>query len=89
IAIGSAPQHGDDEDYYLECLYAVEDFTDDGKDDFATWCRTLGANNAIRSEAVILYTVADKPEQRMLEGDPARAMRAKLCSKNRRSSWCR
>ena len=89
IAVGSAPQHGDDEDYYLDCLYAVEDFTDDGKDDFATWCRTLGAKNAIRSEVVTLYTIADKPEQRVLEGNSARAVRAKLCAKNRKSSWCR
>src|SRR5438093_5280042 len=47
-----------DEDMHTKCLYGVRDYTSDGLDDIATWCRTVRVKRTKTTETVTLYTVS-------------------------------
>ncbi len=83
IPIGTDGQHGDQEDYHIACLYAVRDLTNDGRDDIATYCRTIGEKTGMQAATATLYTVTPAgPEKRELGSDAAKALRQQLCTKN-------
>jgi len=65
VLIGSDIQFGEQDDFETSCLYAVRDYTGDGRDDIGNWCQTTGVKTLKVTETLFLYTVSDTGPQRI------------------------
>lgn len=80
----------EDHNYHTTCLYSVKDFTNDGRDDIATYCRTSGDENGNQAAIATLYTVTTTgPQKRILEGVEATALKKNLCKKEFKKELCK
>jgi hypothetical protein len=76
--------------FLTTCLYGVRDYTNDGWDDVATWCRTVGRRQKKLNETVSLYTISSEgPAKRTLTGNDAHEITARLCQENTHAGRCR
>jgi len=90
VVIGSDIQFGDEGDFATTCLYAVRDYTGDGRDDVTTWCRLTGLTTKKISETLFLYTVSEVGPKRIEPvGKDAVRIKRDLCRHNNANPLCR
>ena len=89
VVIGSDIQFGDEGDVATTCLYAVRDYTGDGRDDVATWCRMTGVTTRKTTETLFLYTVSEVGPKRIEPvGKDAVRIKRELCRQNNANPLC-
>jgi hypothetical protein len=89
ILVGADPEP--DGETYVRCLYGVGDYTGDGRDDVATWCRTRSVKTQqIIGDVFAIYSVSTSgPIKQVVTGSNAQTLRLQLCRQNFRASACR
>ena len=79
-----------DEEFYTRCVFGVRDFTNDGIDDIATWCREMSVKTKKSTAAHTIYTVSPAgSEKRAVAGGDARTLETELCRQNPRAVLCK
>lgn len=82
--------HGDDDDYSTTCMYSIQDMTNDGRDDIATYCQTKGHETGKQPAIATLYTVTSSgPKKRILVSVEAATLKKNLCKKNFEKRLCK
>ena len=90
VVIGSDIQFEDDGDVATTCLHAVGDYSGDGRDDIATWCRRTALATRKFAETLFLYTVSEGGPKRIEpSGQNAVRIKRELCRRNRANLLCR
>ena len=79
-----------DEQFYTRCVFGVRDFTNDGVDDIATWCRKDSVKTKKTTLAHTIYTVsAAGSEKRTVASKDARRLEMELCRQNPGTAQCK
>jgi hypothetical protein len=79
-----------DEEFYTTCVFGVRDFTNDGIDDIATWCREVNVKTKKTTTAHTIYTVSSAgSERRTVASTDARRLEMELCRQNPRAALCK
>jgi hypothetical protein len=92
ILIGSDIQFGAEggDDVTTTCLYAVRDYTGEGRDDVAAWCRLTGVTTMSVRETLFLYTVSMAGPKRIEPvGKDADRIKRDLCRHDNANALCR
>jgi hypothetical protein len=97
LMIGSDAQHGDDQDYFYDCLHVIRDLTGDGLDDAAVRCREHvspfdSKPPTITKDETLLYTLKTGRLTRIVlskSGKVPEAVQSALCDNHTKSELCR
>ena len=89
LLIDGADMDSPADDYLYTCVHAIRDFTGDGLDDIAIWCRKVGQIHGSVTDTVFLYTThGGRPQRRVPTGARRTKLQHAMCVGHETNSLC-